>query len=505
MKVRTATLLFAAVIFGLFVLLGVSLTKMTSLLDREAKDIATAGTSISAAQELKSYLLIHNRNAFLYSLNGNPGRLESNLVLRREITRLLARMRRLVTQPGEQAVFAELETEIASYLEKRDRLDAAGLSAIDQYTEVRKDVDQTLAVVDRLIEINEEQMDLLINRVENQNRMADRIAFLLLAIGGVVLLTLIGTMFFYIAQPLKAAASTISRFGSGNDAVRVQPARLAEIRQIGASFNAMADRLEEKQKEQLRFIAAIAHDLRNPLNSMSMASELLVRKCSPEDKKWADTILRQVKNLDRMVGDLLDTTRIEAGRVDLQLSVHDMNALITDSVQLHKAGSDLHRFIVETPDEPVFCLCDGGRITQVINNLISNAVKYSPNGGDVTVQARRDEDEIRISVSDQGIGIAPEEVDNLFTPFYRTKATRGTIPGIGLGLSASRHIVESHGGKLRVQSNPGAGSTFYFTLPARTAGTVAFQDKLRNALPPRGPVEKARGAVNDRRGSETEH
>lgn len=471
MKVLTAALLFSAVIFGLFVLLGASLITMTNLLDKEAQEIATAGASIGTAQALKSELLIHNRNSFLYSLNRNPSRLESGRVLRAAISDLLERMKQLANHQQEQAILAKLEMGIASYLETLDRLETSGRSAVDQYNEVRKDVDQTLAVADKLIGFNESQMEQLIDTVGERNRTADRIGFLLLATGGAVLLALTGMMFFFIALPLKNASATISRFGSGNSAVRVNPARLAEIRQIGSSFNSMADRLEEKQKEQLRFIAAIAHDLRNPLHSMSVASALLVRKGVDQDHELASIIQRQVKNLDRMVGDLLDTTRIEAGHIDLRLSVHDMNCLIRDSVQLQGAGSDMHRFHIEVPDEPVFCLCDGGRVSQVINNLVSNAIKYSPNGGNVTVKAYREKEDIVITVSDQGIGIAPEELDNLFTPFYRTKATRGTIPGIGLGLSASRHIVESHGGRLTVDSKPGAGSTFCMTLPARPEET----------------------------------
>jgi two-component system, OmpR family, sensor histidine kinase MtrB len=442
MKLKTAALLFCTVIFGLFVLLGASLIKITSLLDREARDIATAGTSINTAQELKSQLLTHNRNAFLYSLNKNPNRLESGKVLRAEIANLLERMRRLANHEREKTILDVLETEIAYYLEKLERLEISGLTAVDQYNEARKDVDMTLAAVDTLIEFNESQMRQLTGIVGKRNRTADSIGFLILALGSAVLLALTGMML------------------------------------------SMADRLQEKQKEQLRFIAAIAHDLRNPLSSMSMASELLVRKGAEQDRGLADIILRQVKNLDRMTGDLLDTTRIEAGHIDLKLSLHDINALVSDSVQLHRAGSDLHRLRVEIPGEPVFCLCDGGRVSQVINNLISNALKYSPNGGDVTVRLRREKEQIVVAVSDQGIGIAPEELDNLFTPFYRTRATRGTIPGIGLGLSASRRIVESHGGRLKVDSKPGAGSTFYMILPAHAQGPAATRVQNEKAGAP---------------------
>jgi two-component system, OmpR family, sensor histidine kinase MtrB len=482
MKVKTAASLFAAIIFGLFLLLGISLIRITNLLEHEAKDLAMAGESIQVATELRSYLLIHNRNTFLYSSGQESNRLSTDSnTLRMDITDFMTRMEQLFNNEEEKPVLAMLEKEIAAYLEKRNQLQTSGLSAAEHYRGTSKSMDKILTVVDKLIEVNQAQMNVLMENIDKQNKMADKIAFLLLTMGGIVLLSLMGMMFLYIARPLRSIAATISKFSSGEAPARVIPRGLMEIRQIGSNFNSMADRLEEKQKEQLRFIAAIGHDLRNPLSSMSMASELLVRKNNPEDRELAAIISRQVKNLDRMVGDLLDTTRIEAGHLDLQCSSHNISSLIMDSIQLYRTGSELHRFNIDVPDELLFCECDGGRISQVINNLISNAIKYSPNGGAVTVRARRRGDEIVISVTDQGIGIAPEDLDNIFKPFHRTKATRGTIPGIGLGLSASRHIIEAHGGKLRVESKLGTGSTFYFSLPQkmRVGDSMAGSDHAK--------------------------
>jgi two-component system sensor histidine kinase MtrB len=466
MKVKTATWLFAALIFGLFVLLGVSLIRVTTLLDQEANDLAMAGESISVAKQLRFFLLANNSNDFLHDPDQRSNRLADNDILRTQTDGLIARMEMLVTSEKEGAILTELEIEIASYLDRLDLIEASDMPALEQYRQVSRDLQKSLAVVDRLIEVNQSEMDLLVETIDNLNRTADKIALLLLTLGGIVLLCLMGMMFFYIAHPLRVVAETISRFSAGDAGARVHPAGLMEIRQIGSNFNSMAERLEEKQKEQLHFIAAIAHDLRNPLSSMSMASELLDRTGHEEYRDLTSIISRQVKNLDRMVGDLLDTARIEAGQIDFKFSSHDINTLIMESVQLHRTGSDLHQFDVDLPDEPLLSQCDGGRISQVMNNLLSNAIKYSPNGGRVTVKARR-ADGIEISVTDEGIGIAPEDLNDIFKPFNRTAATRGTIPGIGLGLSASRRIIEGHGGKLMVKSELRSGSTFYFSLPVK--------------------------------------
>lgn len=144
-----------------------------------------------------------------------------------------------------------------------------------------------------------------------------------------------------------------------------------------------------------------------------------------------------------------------------------MNSLIMDSARLHQTGPDLHRLNVDLPAAALLCQCDGGRISRVLNNLLSNAIKYSPNGGGVTVRAHLAEAGILVSVSDQGIGIAPQDLNDIFKPFNRTEVTRSTIPGIGLGLSASRRIIEAHGGKLWVESELGSGSCFYLSLPTK--------------------------------------
>lgn len=483
MRIRTASLLFGVLIFGLFAMLGFSLVRTTNLLEREAQDLAMAGESMNVAKRLKLELLIHNRNAFFHSFREDQARPATAGDLRREITDILATVSRLINNEAAAAALVELEEDIEVYLKNLGRLEASGLPPVEQYNILSKHVDEILPMVDQLIGANEAQMDALVETIESENKAADRVGLLILSMGGALLLSLTALILCYITYPLRDIARTISEFSAGNASARVKPGGITEICQIGANFNSMADRVEEKQKEQLRFIAAIAHDLRNPLSSMMMASELLRRKGDSKSRNLTGTILRQVKNLDRMVGDLLDTARIEAGYLDLRFERCNISSLIEDSVNLHLSGADLHLFRVELPGEPLLCECDGARISQVMNNLLSNAVKYSPNGGAVTVNARHARDEIVVSVADEGIGIAPRELDQIFRPFTRTQATRDTIQGIGLGLSVSRHIVEGHGGKLWVESQPGAGSTFHFSLPVeQTRGMrVAGADSNRQA------------------------
>lgn len=465
MNLKVATVVFVVFVLGVFLALSISLTRSADLLDQEARRLMTASENIRLAEEMKTRLLIHNRNAFLYSLNRDPKLLERRRAERVQVTSLLGTIEQLAVSLKDGAKVAEAREKITMYFENRSKLNTSGLSPVEQYLRIRKDVDEALDAVDRLVSVNRAQMDRLMRSIGRQNRMADRTAVLLLSLGGVVLLGIIAGMLFSVARPLTALAEVIARYGGGDNAVRTGLKGVKEIRVIGSTFNSMADRLEERRQEQLRFIASIAHDLRNPLNSMSLVSELLAVKCGGEDRDMVQILLRQVKNLDRLVSDLLDTSRIEAGQLELEMIDQDVGALIRDSVELYRTGAELHSFAVEVLDEPIVCRCDGRRLAQVINNLISNAVKYSPNGGVIRIKAWKKDDRFFISVADQGIGIAPQDLDNIFRPFYRTNATKGMIPGIGLGLAASRRIVEAHGGTLQVESTPGKGSVFRVTLP----------------------------------------
>lgn len=466
MTLKTALTIFVVLVSLIFAALSTSLIRMSDLLDLNARKLVTAGESIRLAEEVKSRLLIHNRNAFLYSLNNDPTRLESRRAQRFQVTSLLETVSQLVNSSEEEAVLADVKREISAYFERRRELAVLGIPPVEQYTRVGRDVDEALAVVNMLIEVNRGQMNGLMGAVDRQNRMADSLAVLLLLLGSLVLLGIIFGILFSVARPLSVTADVIRKYGAGRSSERTEVKGLEEIRVVASAFNSMADRLEERRQEQLRFIASIAHDLRNPLNSMFLAFEVLATRSGNEERELVEILSRQVKNLDRLVSDLLDTSRIEAGQLDLELSEHDVRLLIKDSVELHRPGADLHDFRIEIPDEPLLCKCDARRISQVINNLVSNAVKYSPNGGVVKVRAWKRDDGFMVSVADRGIGIAREELENIFKPFHRVKATRGTIPGIGLGLSASRRIVEAHGGKLQVESTPGKGSVFYVFLPA---------------------------------------
>jgi signal transduction histidine kinase len=262
---------------------------------------------------------------------------------------------------------------------------------------------------------------------------------------------------------------------------------------MARTFNEMAASLARQQQDQLTFLAGVAHDLRNPLSALKMSTALVDPsrpEASPERiQKMLALVRRQVARLDRMVGDLLDSTRIEAGNLDLQLEERDARELARSVVELYEAAGPGHALSLHLPEAPLLLRCDGTRIEQVLNNLVSNALKYSPVGTRVDVTVAQEGEEVVLSVADQGMGISAEERRHLFAPFQRTDGAREHAPGAGLGLSVARRIVEAHGGRIEVDSHPGQGSVFRVWLPlARAAQRVPEDSELVPAWSPGGPV-----------------
>jgi signal transduction histidine kinase len=272
-------------------------------------------------------------------------------------------------------------------------------------------------------------------------------------------------------RPVAALREAIVRFARDGMSTRAPQDGPVEVREIATAFNAMAEELVHQREQQLAFLAAVAHDLKNPLTALKLAATAGLRRedVDPDSRRALALVSRQVDQLDRIVTDLLDATRIEAGQLELRPEIHDLRAVVREAAELFGTASEAHPIRVQLPEGPLLASCDLTRIAQVLNNLVSNAIKYSPRGGPVTIAlAARGEFAI-LSVADRGIGIAAEDRDALFEPFRRMGPSRDVIAGVGLGLSVARRIVEAHGGRIAVESTPGAGATFRVTLPMHAA------------------------------------
>ncbi len=223
--------------------------------------------------------------------------------------------------------------------------------------------------------------------------------------------------------------------------------------------------------EREDFIRMIYHDLRSPLTPMMGQAQWLLgrlaEKGMEKEAAGAGAILRNARRINLMIQELVETTRLESAALELHKEPTDLGMLVADLAGRLGTVEDRGRLRVQRGEELPRVAVDRQRIERVIENLITNALKYSPPDTPVVVQCRRSEGEVVISVIDQGVGIPPEHQAHLFERFYRAGAG-AKVEGLGLGLYISRLIVEAHGGRIWVESQVGQGSTFSFALP--TAG-----------------------------------
>jgi signal transduction histidine kinase len=219
-----------------------------------------------------------------------------------------------------------------------------------------------------------------------------------------------------------------------------------------------------------RFLAVASHELRSPLASLNACVELLELDPSAvadpaRRKQLLERVRTQVDRLVRLVDGLIETARMRADALPIEREAMDLSAVAREAADLAELGRATRRVRVDAPD-PVDGKWDRHRISQVVTNLISNALRYSPNGGEVLVKVRRDGAEAVLAVADQGMGIPLAEQRRLFEPFVRGPEAAAHAPrGLGLGLFISREIARRHGGRITVESTPGQGSLFALRLP----------------------------------------
>ncbi len=228
-------------------------------------------------------------------------------------------------------------------------------------------------------------------------------------------------------------------------------------------------RERELDRMKNEFITTAAHELRTPLTAIMGFSELLLTRRDLSATLQFDflTFINQkAENLSRIISDLLDISRIEAGRgLELFREPCDINDLITETVGSYRTCSEKHALEVLLPEERIQLYVDRGKVIQIMENLLSNAFKYSPQGGVVRVSARSTRGAYLLSVEDEGIGMTREQVSRAFDKFYRGDASNSAVEGTGLGLSITKNIVEAHGGRIWLESRKGKGTTAFVALP----------------------------------------
>jgi signal transduction histidine kinase len=247
--------------------------------------------------------------------------------------------------------------------------------------------------------------------------------------------------------------------------------RKDEIGRLAESFNDMAAQIDQNDRARRAFISNVSHELRTPVSIIQGTTERLLSypgSPSPEMDRGLQVIHHEGQMLIRLVEDLFTIARIEEHNLRLVRSPLDMSSVANEVVEgVRDLAWTQQKVSVETlvsPDLPQV-LADRDRVRQIINNLVYNALRHTPEGGLVIIQARARSPFVEVEVSDTGIGIEPEKLETIFSRYYQTEQTRRSGEGSGLGLGIVQQLVKAHGGEISVRSKIGQGTTFCFTLP----------------------------------------
>jgi signal transduction histidine kinase len=280
-------------------------------------------------------------------------------------------------------------------------------------------------------------------------------------------------------RPLEELVDASGRLASGDLNARVRVGGLSETAALGTAFNEMADELQRQAGERDRldrmkdeFVLTASHELRSPLTSVQGFAELLMldrEQLTPKQAETVEIIIDNTRHLVRLLNDLLDLARSDAGRLTIKPVPTDPGALVEDAVRTMRGQTEASEQILseEIEDDLPPILVDPDRVRQVLVNLLTNAHEYCPERASIRVAARREDAEVEISVKDDGPGIPAPQLEHIFERFTRGDAgLTQRVGGTGLGLAISKSLVELHGGTIGAESSEGQGSTFYMRLPA---------------------------------------
>jgi len=272
-----------------------------------------------------------------------------------------------------------------------------------------------------------------------------------------------------ILRPLRDMMQASQRISEGHYDERVRVGGADELGQLAERFNGMAEKLHQVEAMRRQLIGDVSHELRTPLTAIKGSMEGLMDGVLPASDETYQQIHQEADRLNRLVDDLQELSRVEAGAYELDLRPTDLAPILETLAKRFRQPFEAKRvgFDLSLPASLPPVLADEHRILQVLTNLTANALQYTPEGGSVAISAIRANAHVQLTVRDTGAGIAPEHLSHLFDRFYRVDKSRSRAAGggSGIGLTIAKYLVEAHGGKIWVESEGvGKGSAFSFTL-----------------------------------------
>jgi len=318
---------------------------------------------------------------------------------------------------------------------------------------------------------NQSDMETSLSQLHDAGQRAANIGLyglalcLALGIGGSLILA------YFLNRSLSEVRRGIRDLGTGVAPRDVRVLSSDELGELALAFNAMAARLRREERMRSDFIAMLSHEIRTPLTSVREAVDLIgsgaFGEVNEKQKRFLSIAEKESVRLSELLTRLLTVSRMESGELDLKYQDVNGNQLVESTLERLGPAAEAKGISLESKmtNEPLTFLADPGHVQQVLMNLIGNGIKFSPDGGTVIVGASIDNDTVVFCVEDNGLGIPKNEQGQVFLKYYRGSGVNESVGGAGLGLAISKRIVDGHGGRMWLDSEPGRGSIFCFSLP----------------------------------------
>ena len=394
--------------------------------------------------------------------------------------------------------FRQLADEIAqlpldgSQLAALNRTLAEEQALYDMLTGLPRPKPGTTAVterIERLIEsarevlaINNRIVDREVERLRAKAEKVQRGLIVLVIFSTAVALTIALALMRYIARPISEIDGAIRQRGGADFSRPIAVRGPEDLRYLGRRLDWLRRRLEEFETQKNRFLRHVSHELKTPLTALREGAELLYDQVAgplqPTQRQVVSIMRDNSVKLQRLIEELLDYQRALHAAASLEVKPVKLDELVAGAAREHELAAHAKGVTLKLDAEPALLEADPEKLRSIVDNLVSNAVKFTPPGGTVAVRARAAAGEAMIEVVDSGPGVPAEERDSIFNLFFRGRARsdavglRGGIKGSGLGLAIARELVEAHGGQIAVVAD-GAGGHFRVTLPRRSARALA--------------------------------
>jgi len=464
-NIRYLAILWAGGLIFCFLVLSVSLILTTDRLQSMNSQILEDSRSLELAHRLEIELL-RERQQFGGSHKNHEANLDKIKLGMKTAESLIDEMGRMSDDPEQKQLLEDIKSRFQSF-RKAEVSENKGLE-----TGNSRKAGDLFKAIELYRDWDRKQLDRTITASDHLGVVVNRWSLILVVLMAVVLALGTITFLFRVLQPSFALMHASSRLAEGDFSTRVPVYRDDEIGDLCRSFNEMADGICRLENERLNIVAAVAHDLRNPLCVIGMAARRIKKKTPDQGdtSTWLERIIEKTEYIDDLINDLMDSARIKSGNISLDVEEFELASLAQGIVQEQNELVETHRLVFEG-DFQCMLRGDARRLKSVIENLVSNAIKYSPENSTVTLRVCKKGSFALVEVDNEGSSISEDETSSLFKPFSRLSRTAGMAKGMGLGLFSAKLVVEAHNGQLNLIGNPGGGTTARIVLPLFLSNT----------------------------------